>query len=391
MKINVFTCSVSRSAGGLLDAVRDLYLKMKVEDAHPVIYSYLDENTEADLPSWNSMEIKLFKKANPFFYSLEIKRNLLSSDGDILHVHGLWRYPHAFINTWKSKKISKPVIVTPHGMLDPYIIANQSLPKRVLGDMLFAKKAFKNVNVYHALCLAELEVLRTYGITQPIAVIPNGIDMPDTTKRYARTDHKKHLLFLGRLHPKKGVDMLIEALGKSNNQHKELLNGWIVDIVGWPQEGFDKKLIQMVEEYGLQDKVKFHGGLFGEAKERMYATSDAYILPSHGEGLPMTVLEAWAWGLPVIMTPQCNIPEGYAHNAAIKIENNSESIYQNLNSFLLMSEDDQKAMGDNGKRLVKNNFTWELSAKKMVKLYHWIVEGGTAPDFIYLQNGGNKD
>lgn len=381
MKIDILTCSVSRSAGGLLDAIRDLYKKMDRSKSDISVYSYIDTDTESDLPSWTPMDVKLYEKTNPFFYSAEIKKDILASGADILHVHGLWRYPHAFVTSWK-KHTNKPVVATPHGMLDPYIISNQGFVKRLLGNVLFANKAFKHIDCYHALCQAELDAIRAFGIKEPVAIIPNGIDMPAENKHYERTDDKKHLLFLGRLHPKKGVDMLLEAIGKIKQNNKQLLDGWIIDIVGWPQEGFDQKLNAIVNKYSLQEYVIFHGGLFGEAKERMYATSDAYILPSHGEGLPMTVLEAWAWGLPVIMTPQCNIPEGFESNAAIKIENNAESIYQNLTKFLSLSNEDQKNLGANGKELVKNHFTWDLSAKKMEELYEWMLEKDKKPGFV---------
>jgi glycosyltransferase involved in cell wall biosynthesis len=380
MKIALFTCSVSRSAGGLMAAVRDLYIAMQPYGS-TVIYTYVDEHTRDDLSSWEDLEITLYRKTNPFFYSSEVKIDLLKSDSDLLHIHGLWRYPHAFATRWKEQT-KKPVIVTAHGMLDPYIIRNQGIVKRFLGNLFFARTAFKNIDCYHALCQAELEVIRAYGIKKPIAIIPNGVNMPDESKKYETFDDKRHLLFLGRLHPKKGTDMFIEAIGLIKEENADLLEGWVFDIVGWVQEGFDQKLNTIIDKYDIADYVKFHGGLFAEAKERVYATAHGYILPSHGEGLPMTVLEAWSWGLPVIMTPQCNIPEGFTHGAAIRIENNVDSVKEGISRFLYMSTDKQKEMGKKGKELVLSEFTWQLSAKKMSDLYLWMLGAISKPDFV---------
>nr|WP_322626380.1 glycosyltransferase [uncultured Flavobacterium sp.] len=384
MKIAVFTCSVARSAGGLLDAIRDLYKCVLVRENNEIeIFSYIEEDTKEELPNWSGFDLKLYPKSNFFFYSSEAKKGLLESDADILHVHGLWRYPHAFISKWKSRS-DKPVVVTPHGMLDPYIIANQGKVKRILGDFLFARNSFEKIDCYHALCKAELDAIRAYGIDKPVAIIPNGINMPESDLvRKQPDDNKKHLLFLARLHPKKGVDMLLEAIGQVKTENPEKLKDYIVDIVGWPQENFDVKLKEIVAKYALEDIVIFHGGLFGEKKSDVYAKAYAYILPSHGEGLPMTVLEAWSWGLPVIMTPQCNIPEGFDNDAAIAIQNNTESVKEGLLKFMSLTEEEALAMGQRGKELVKKEFTWQLSAEKMDKVYGWLAGKLPKPEFIY--------
>jgi poly(glycerol-phosphate) alpha-glucosyltransferase len=202
MRIAVYTCSVSRSAGGLLDAVRDLYLSPVFQDTYIKIYSYKDDATQLDLPSWKNIPVQLFA-SKPFFYSRQARNTILQSNADILHVHGLWRYPHAFIDTWKIHT-GLPVIATIHGMLDPYIIERQGKIKQYLGKLLFANKGFNAVTCFHALSMKELEDIRTYGLKQPIAVIPNCINLPDDSISYTRSDVKKHLLYLGRLHQKKG-------------------------------------------------------------------------------------------------------------------------------------------------------------------------------------------
>ncbi|MVM38078.1 glycosyltransferase [Spirosoma sp. HMF3257] len=381
IKVVVVTSSISRAAGGLFDAIKDLNILL-LESVDLRIYSYKDKWTDSDIEKWNGINVFLYNSSNFFQYSTNLRDDIINDNADILHVHGLWRYPHALINYWK-KKTGKPVIVTPHGMLDSYIIKNQSSLKRLLGDILFARKSFQSIDYYQALSLSELDAIRNYGISKPIALIPNGINLNSSIKPIKTKDEKKRLLFLGRLHPKKGVDLLINAIGEIALQYPELLGNWVVDIVGWSQEGFDLELKSIVKQYSLENIVIFHGGLFDSDKIAMYQKADGYILPSHGEGLPMTILEAWTYNLPVIMTSFCNLPEGFEVEAALEIENNQQSVKEGLIQFLNMSDDERIKMGQRGYDLVKESFTWASAARKMLDFYYYILDNNKKIDFLY--------
>lgn len=382
MKIAILTGSISRLSGGLFDAVRELYLAVNDERIEMNVYSFLDEYSNYDIRYWENIQIKLFQNKNLFLFSIELKKEILKSDTDILHIHGLWRYPHLFINSWK-RKTCKPVVVTPHGMLDPYILKMQGPVKRFIGRFLF-KNTFNVIDCYHALCKKEMQDIRAYGLKQPVAIIPNGINLPNENIKFQSFDDKNHLLYLGRLHPKKGVDLLIKAIAGIKLENSLFLNNWTIDIVGWDHENTKKSLEELVVKYELEDNIIFHGGLFGEDKIRMYAISDAYILPSYGEGLPMTVLEAWSWNLPVLITENCNLPEGFDAKAAIKIDTNVDSVINGLEKLFNMSDEDRIKMGQNGYELVKEEFTWNSSAKKMTILYNWLLNGGEKPEFVYF-------
>lgn len=381
MNILILTYSVTRTAGGVFDAVRDLFVNSAFKKHQLKIFSFIDENIDKDRPSWKGIPMKLFK---PFsmLYSPMMRKALLKDSPDIFHMEALWRYPQLLMVTWKKHK-KAPIVCTPHGMLDPYIIKNQGMVKRIISNMFF-QKSLEAVDCYHALCQKELEDIRAYGLKQPVAIIPNGINLPDPDLKFEKTDQKKHLLYLGRLHKKKGIDLLLKALAAINREEKGLLDNWQIDLVGWDHEGCKAELEKIVSENRLEDKVVFHGGLFGRDKQRMYANADGYILPSHGEGLPMTVLEAWSWKVPVIMTPKCNIPEGFDAGAAVRIEDNKESVAQGLRSFFEMSEDERKSMGERGYELVQNDFTWDASARKMIRLYEWLLGMSERPEFVIV-------
>lgn len=380
MNILILTYSVTRTAGGVFDAVRDLFVNSAFKKHQLKIFSFVDENVDKDRPSWKGIPMKLFKPF-PMLFSPKIRSALLKESPDIFHMEALWRYPQLLMVTWKKCK-KAPIVCTPHGMLDPYIINNQGMVKRFISNTFF-QKSLEAVDCYHALCKKELEDIRAYGLKQPVAIIPNGINLPDPDLKFEKIDQKKHLLYLGRLHKKKGVDLLLKALAAINNERNGLLEGWQIDLVGWDHEGCKAELEKIVADNHLDNMVVFHGGLFGEDKQRMYANADGYILPSHGEGLPMTVLEAWAWKIPVIMTPECHLPEGYSANAAIKINDNVESVCDGLKTFLGMSDKERQSMGMCGYDLVRADFTWDVSAQKMIQVYEWLLGNRIKPDFVY--------
>ena len=180
------------------------------------------------------------------------------------------------------------------------------------------------------------------------------------------------------------MDILLKALGEIKNENLDFLKKWHIDLVGWDHENCKVELENIVRNEQLQDFVTFHGGLFGEEKLQMYATSDAYILPSHGGGLPMTVLEAWSWNLPVIMTPYCNIPEGFDAGAAIKIDDNISSVKNGLMTLFTMDGKQREEIGKKGFQLVSEKFTWSASAQKMIQLYTWLLGNNEKPDFVFL-------
>lgn len=380
MKVAICSYGITRKSGGVYYAVRDLFTNKVFQDYDLHLYSFYPKEYECDIKTWGNIPLTLYQ-ANFFLYNNKMSKDIINNNFDLLHMETLWRYPQLIMEKWRNKS-NHPIVCSPHGMLDPFIITNQGILKRLFARLIM-QKSLEAVTCFHALCKKELEDIRSYGLKQPIAIIPNGIHMPIKKTIYTKIDNYKHLLYLGRLHKKKGIDYLLYAISQIKNQSPKLLTKWQIDIVGWDDEGFKSKLEDIVNKNNLQDTVVFHGELFGEAKDSIYATADAYILPSHGEGLPMTVLEAWSWKLPVIMTSKCNIPEGFEANAAIKVEDTLLSIKEGIIKLLKMSEEERQIMGQNGYQLVKEKFTWDKSAEKMLQLYKWLLYNTDKPDFIY--------
>ena len=220
----------------------------------------------------------------------------------------------------------------------------------------------------------EARSIATSAAGSPICIIPNGVDLPEIN--WLDADLRgKSILFLGRIHPKKGIAELLGGWSKS-----ELANaGWSLDIAGWDDGGHVAGLEAQVATLGLGESVRFVGPVFGAAKELLFRRAGAFVLPSFSEGLPMTVLEAWSFGVPVIMSDACNLAEGFDAGAAIRCAPEPESIASALN--LLATDTDTNTrmeMGALGRALVERSFSWPTISRRMVEIYEWLGRGGEA-------------
>jgi poly(glycerol-phosphate) alpha-glucosyltransferase len=138
----------------------------------------------------------------------------------------------------------------------------------------------------------------------------------------------------------------------------------------------------MATELGIAKSVLFTGPLFNGKKDNALRSAEAFVLPSYSEGLPVAVLEAWAYRLPVLMTPQCNLPEGFVEGAAIRVDANVESLSHGVRTLFRMSESERERMGARGRRLVEERFSWPRAAEQMVGVYQWVLGGGPRPDWV---------
>ena len=193
---------------------------------------------------------------------------------------------------------------------------------------------------------------------------------------------RKVLLYLGRLHPKKNVANLVRAWKQTLNSHPLTSENWVLAIAGWDEGGYEDELKKLTGDCGLTASISFPGPLFDQEKEAAYRACDTFILPSLSEGLPMTVLEAWAHAKPVLMTPACNLREGFAAGAALQIGTSPGEIAAGLKQLIEMSGEDRRAMGDRGRTLAATKFSWPRIGEQMRSIYEWILGGGIAPETI---------
>lgn len=179
--------------------------------------------------------------------------------------------------------------------------------------------------------------------------------------------------FSPSIHPKKGLRPLVEAWDSMRS------TVWQMVIAGSAQGGHLAELEDLVQKMNLSDRITFCGPLHGEAKDTAYASAQAFILPSFSEGLPTTVLEAWAHRLPVLMTAECNLPEGFTGGAALEISSEPAKLAQSMLQFDRISPSEQAAMGQRGRMLAEQQFNWDRIAREMVAVYRWVAGRDPAP------------
>jgi len=392
-----FVASVSRNAGGLFESVRRLVQSLALAQMHVRVFGLLDEFSEQDLRAWLPVYVAAFRPTWPasFGYSPRLVSEVLSFQPDVVHNHGLWLYPS--IAAYKChNKTGKPYLISPHGMLDPWALGN-SRWKKSIARVLYEDRHLQNARCLRALCEAEARAMRACGLRNEIAVIPNGIDLPAETPpglppwNGRAEPGVKILLYLGRIHPKKGLAFLLEGWASLRKTAGNDASRWVLCIAGWDQAGYEASLKRLATKLGLAwndaraerfesgASILFLGPQFDFAKEACFAHCDAFVLPSLSEGVPMVVLEAWARSKATLMTPPCNLPDGFTAGAAMKIEANAESVAKGLRELMEMKDTERCAMGAKGRTLVAERFTWPHISNQMSGLYQWMLGSGAKP------------
>jgi glycosyltransferase involved in cell wall biosynthesis len=411
MKVGFLVGSISREAGGLFQSVRGLAKAMASANATATVFSISDEKSAVDSLEWQPLSIYAFQpRFRAWGYSNQLLPALLRADLDILSTHGLWKYGSVASHQW-YRRSGRPYIVHSHGMLEPWALQNAKWKKQIAA-LLYEHTHLRDAACLRALCEPEAQSIRAYGMCNPICIIPNGVDLPElvessaleaeslTFQKFAQG--RKVLLYLGRLHPKKNVANLVRAWKQTLESDCPISESWVLAIVGWDQGGYDRTLKQLAYDLGLSfadvrshrsevsgqqsaaPSLAFLGPQFGAEKNACYRACDAFILPSLSEGLPMTVLEAWAYGKPVLMTPECNLPEGFTAGAALQIGTTPKQIAAGLKQLTEMSDEDRRAMGARGRTLVSTKFSWPRIGEQMRSVYEWVLGGGPTPQTVRL-------
>ncbi len=387
MKVLLLSTSNSRNAGGLYNSVRSLgQALIKYPGIKPAVLAFEDERSSTDVGAYKPLELIDYHIIGPagFGFSIDLRSKIKQFQPTIVHSQGVWLYS-SYINMKYSRQTRTPYIISPRGMLDPWILNSRNWKKKI-GLALYEKEHLKYARCLHALGMPEHKALRDFGCKNPIAVIPNGVFLPEDLElsniqlpEWKRKDNRKVLLFLSRLHPKKGLENLMMAWQKANFSKKN----WRLIIAGESKgEEYLKSLFELRTKLRIEDDVFFIGPQFHQDKDICFRCADAFILPSFSEGMPMAVLEAWSYGLPAIITKECNLPEGFEKNAAIQIEADPDNIASILNTLFEMQAVELKKIGGNGLELVKEKFTWSSIAAQMTHVYDYILTGSNPPSTV---------
>lgn len=380
--------SLSRDGGGIFEIERRLAQQLNsMPGVRVEAFGAIDGAWGNDAALWPPVDAHAYPYHGPaqFRWSPQLGQAFGQCEADVAHLHALWMHTSLVVRSW-SRRRGRPYVTTVHGMLDAWAVANSGWKKRLCAAT-YERSCLRQAACLHAGTEHELESIRGFGLQNPVCIIPNGIDVPAPTSRAAPWGEaapagKKTLLYLGRLHPKKGLANLLGAWQALGRRAPGIAADWALVVAGWDQGGHEVELKDCAKSLGIERDVHFVGPLFGDEKAAAYFAADAFALPSFSEGLPMTVLEAWSHGKPVLMTPQCNLAEGFAAGAAVEAQPETASLAEGLAALLGATDGERAEMGRQGLELVQRKFTWSQVAAEMHAVYRWLVGGGPAPGCV---------
>ena len=299
---------------------------------------------------------------------------------DIVHLHTLW-HPLNAIARKACARHGRKYVLMPHGMLDPYSLRQKQWRKRmylVASERRNLEGASRIIYTTFGEQQAARESLSWLG---PGEIIPLGADGPPDVprqvareafiKRFPQVANRRCILFLGRIHPKKGLERLLTVLPEISRRHPSIL----LIIAGDGAQSDVRNLKNLVHSRNLGSRVLFTGMVEGQAKWSALACAEVFVLPSRHENFAISVAEAMHSGVPVVITNKVDSwPFVEKAQAGFVVEeDNAESGFANCLDELLSDPDKAQCMGSRGKNFAKENFSWQRVTKDMISLYDRLI------------------
>jgi glycosyltransferase involved in cell wall biosynthesis len=289
---------------------------------------------------------------------------------DLIHTHGLWMMTNVYPG-WVTRRATKPLVISPRGTFTRYAFASGSRTKRLFWPLV-QRPAIAHAACFHATSDQEYEDIRRLGFSQPVAVIPNGIDLPTAGCR--KRGERRQLLFLARIHPNKGLDMLLPAWAALEAQFPQ----WDLRIVGSDAgyhgvSGYLDQVKGMARTLGIR-RIRFDGALYGDAKMRAYREADLYVLPSYSENFGMTVAEALAQEVPAVVTQGAPWARLEEVGAGWWVELGEQPLTAALKQAMAHSRDNLDERGRRGREWMEREFNWSRIAGEMDATYRWLCD-----------------
>ena len=388
MKVLTFLTSISLKAGGPSRSVPMLVKGLAELGVDITLMTFWSEDMNTHAFDGTNSKLKVLK---PDFTRNQMEEYILSEKFDIIQMQSMWN-PKYHMVAKIARKHNIPYLITPRGMLEPWSLT-QSKWKKKLALFLYQMKDLQKSACIFTTSEMEAQHVRELGVKVPISVIPNGIETDGYPCRISFDGVKKQILFLSRVHLKKGIELLIDAFNKLHNEFPE----WTVAIVGNGEPDYIEGLNQKVANLGLQDCMKIMDPVFGKSKIKLYHESSIFCLPSYSENFGMVIAEAMSCGVPCITTNgtpwQLLNGESSTMGATLGmlgdnkktgwcIDLSVENLEKTIREAMCMDPKALYDMGQRGSRMINENFNYRSVAKKTKQLYKWILNTDDKPTFV---------
>lgn len=294
---------------------------------------------------------------------------------DVIHNHSIWMMPNVYPG-WVTTGTDIPLVVSPHGTFSKWALGRSKAVKFLFWNTL-QKRALVNAALFHATAASEYDDIRRLGFRQPVAMVPNGIDIPRLSGKTCGDNSEATLLFLSRVHPVKGLEYLLHAWATLQDAHPR----WVLRIVGPGEPSYLKKLSKLASSLRLE-RVAFTGPLYGHEKDEAYRCADLFVLPTHSENFGVAVAESLAAGCPVVTTRGAPWSGLVDYGAGWWIDIGVEPLRAALDEAMSRDTGTLAEMGARGRAWMERDFSWDRITAQMIESYRWIREGGTKPEWI---------
>jgi len=346
--------------GGLRTAVKGLISNVH-EIKHIILTSTKEEKDEESFVLFNS------NNAWSYHGKLSSLLNSICNKNSIIHIHGVWLYPH-FKAAHYARKNKMPYIITAHGMLEPFHMKKNMLIKWIYSKLIL-NTFFKNATIIHTITQIEnknIQILFPKLKKNQLTTIPNAISMKNREIEKTK-ETEKYFLFIGRLAPQKGLDILIEALYQAKLANVKLK---IAGSIDGPSEAYYLKLTSLINQFNLKSHIEFIGFVKGNQKDKIIANAFALVTPSNSEAIGIVNLEGALQATPVITTYNTGLSPDWNLNGGRLINPNVKELKDTIINVWNWSE---QKRNDNGKRLhlfVQKNYSWKVIKEKWINLYY---------------------
>ncbi len=374
MKILFGIDYISRKNTGISSLVENLSENLSKAGHKTYIAAIEDQFSMVDKDKFKSSDLLLLKKGIFPVDALGLLQRylkfFLKNNADLAHIHSLWSLSSIAVYYW-SRITNRPYVISTNGMLNEWALGQSKLKKQIFLALIY-KKIIRNADSIILNSIAEKNYLEGKGWHRDFHIIPNGVSAPPVLNELAKSEKTKErrLLFLSRIHEKKGIELLLDAW---SDLYVTLKNkGWNLKVVGFlneDQNEYEKYIANKIKTTQTLSNVCMEEGKFGKEMWEEYQLADAFVLPTFSEGSAMVVLNAWSAGKICITTEGCNLEIGLDQDCTILIEPTVSSIKKGILTLLSLSDDQLCEFGLIGKRLVEDNYTWNTIVDKHIGLY----------------------